>query len=646
MPKPSAWKELRLAQRQSLVISFVLSLWLLALPAVAEQTDAGASGPSARPEAPKVDPLDDPWLTEQGPPVPRPAEVAREQVVDRWQSAQPTPRARAEALKRVRLELGLGDLTAPAVALLRGASEEDPQIHAQLARDLAPGVPAIQMAGAKAFWQVGETGPATQAVVDALFAIAADFGVQLWLLDNFSILLLSVVLAASLAFMLLAALLVFPHAAHDLGDLLSSRTPGFARTAALVALLMVPLVLGEGVLGLALGLFAVGFTYATRHQRSVLAMAAVLLVIGLHPLAQLVSITTTIVDRDPVAQSATAIARGMATPADVERLEVAAEDDLLAAHALAYRARRLGLEEESLRWLDAIGARFPGDPVVLANRGNIEMRRGNTEAAIDYYERAADLSDSPTLLFDLSQAYASAFRMEEYERTLARAQSLGDREVAALSGLGEAELVADLGFPSGLLLDRFRSLALSQRPDSGIAEMLAPGRLGERWLVTAGAFVLVALFSVLIANRFDRASLCVRCGHRICTRCEDTVWSEEVCEDCHHLFQSPEATDPMLRMARLQALSEREVKIDRIVLVASMLVPGVAGFAARRPDFAMFGLLLFGWALAWILWPSGVFVDPLMMGGAALVCFAIPGVLSAIAYVAVVFGSLVARKNL
>jgi hypothetical protein len=99
-------------------------------------------------------------------------------------------------------------------------------------------------------------------------------------------------------------------------------------------------------------------------------------------------------------------------------------------------------------------------------------------------------------------------------------------------------------------------------------------------------------------------------------------------------------------MARLQALSVREARLDRVVLAASLIVPGVAGFAARRPDFAMFGLLLFGWALGWLCWPAGVFVDPMMMGSAALICFAIPGLLSLVAYVAVVVGSLVARKHL
>lgn len=617
----------------------------LALGAADEQVPAsGTIVPDIVPE----DQIADPSPAEKASVEPvRSVPAPRDLVRERWQRAQPTPHARAGALLRTRLELGLGDLTIPALVLMRESSgAEDPSVHAGLARQLAPGVPAIQIAAAKAYWSAGEVGWATQAAIDALLATTRNLSVKVWLLENLSLLLLTVVLFASLTFIVLAALAVFSHAAHDLGDILSLRTPGFARVAALAACLLVPLVLGEGVLGLALGLFALGFAYGKASQRSMLLLAAVMLVIGIHPLAQLVATTTTIVDQDPLVESTVAVLRGVESRADIERLEAAEGEDLLAIHALAYHDRRHGLPEDSRDRLDSILARAPTDAVALANRGTDEMRRGRTKRAIGDYERAAALLDSPVLLFDLSQGYARAFRMDEYERTLSRAQALDDEQVAALSRFDDADLVAELELPEALLVDRFRTLALGQDPDRLIAEALAPGHLGESWPVTVGGFVLVALVGLLFARRFDHASLCVRCGHRICTRCEGTVWSEEICEDCHHLFQNPEATDPLLRMARLQTLAERDARRGRIVFIASLLVPGVAGLAARRPDYALFGLLLFGWSLGWILWPSGVLVDPHQMGDAAWLCFAVPGLFSVLGYGTIVLGSLAARKKL
>jgi tetratricopeptide (TPR) repeat protein len=593
-----------------------------------------------------LDPTEDPWLSEQGPAVPKPAETAEDQVVAAWREAPQVAYARAAALRRVRLELGLGDLLAPARVISKSATEEDPEIYTAFARELAPGAPSVRFEHARALASSGDIGGATKALGAALWAVARNLSAQLWLLENVTFLLLLVVLAASFGLISLTALQVFPHVAHDLGDLLGGRRmPAFARSASLAALVLIPLAFGEGIVGLALGLFVVAFAYARSHQRNILAMAAVLLVVGLHPLAEVVSIATTLVERDPVAASAMAIVAGHETQADIERLEAVVDADPAAAHALIHRERRHGLVARSRDRLDALGSWQPSDGYVLAALANIEMRENNTEAAIGYYERAASQVDSATLLFDLSQAYAKAFRMEEYEATLVRAQRRDAAAVAALSSLDDADLVADLAFPTAILQDRFISRAMSHDPQFDLAAVLAPGRLGETWYMTAGAFVLAGLFCLLFANRFDHSTRCDRCGHRICTRCEETVWSEETCEDCHHLFQYPDATDPSLRMARLQALSRREVRINRILTAAALLVPGLAGLAARRPDFALVGLLLFGWISVWIAWPAGIFEDPLLMGNAAFLCLAIPGALALVAYVGIVFASLVVRKN-
>ena len=593
-----------------------------------------------------VDPVDDPWLTDQGPVVATLVAPREDRVMATWQQAPPRSHARTAELLRLRLESGLGDLVAPANVVLTDPATESPEVFSELARDLAPGMPSIQMAHARALWKAGDIGGSVRAAIQSGTAILFNLAVQLWILENVAFLLLVVVLASSLGFLLLAGLQVFSHAAHDLGDLLSSRTPGFARAAALAGLLLLPLCFGEGLIGVALSLFALAFVYGKSNQRSVLVIAAALLVIGLHPLAQLVSGATSIAERDPVLLSAFAVVGGVESPADIERLEAAAANDLAAAHAVAYRARRFGQIEESRAHLESISERFPSDGIALANRANIAMREGDSEVALGYYEDAAHLVESPELFFSLSQAYASSFRMEEYETTLSRAQQIGDDEVTALSAFDDADLVADLGYPTELLRSRLIQLALSVEPKVTVAEMLAPGLLGQEWMVTSGAFVAVALASLLVSRRFDHASLCTRCGHRICTRCEDTVWSDDICEDCHHLFQYPEATDPSLRMARLQALSEREVKISRVWLFLSVVFPGAAGIGAKRPDFAMFGLLLFAMVAVWLIWPAGPFEDPLMMGAVASVFFAVPGVLALLGYAGVTAASVVARKNL
>ncbi len=623
--------------------------WLIGLTSLCLVLAVGASV-SAEPAAAtgataSADPADDPWLTDQAPVVAKPVEVAEERVAAAWNAAPETEHARAAALRRARLEFGLGDLVGPASVIAAGATEEEPHVHAALARDLAPGVPAFQVEHAIALFRSGDTGAATLAVGEAALAVASNLLAQLWWVESAAFVLLVCLMGASFALFVLSALLVWSHAAHDLGDLLSAHTPVFARHAALAALVLAPFALGEGLLGLAVALFAVGFWYGSGHQRNALVMAAILFVVAVHPVAQLSTMARELVDGDPVVASTLRVLADEATGADLERLEAVAAEDPVAAHALAYRDRRYGLMESSRERLLAIVETHPSDYVALANLGNLEHRSGNLSGAIDYYERAAAVEYDATLLFDLSQAYAGAFRMEEYEATIERAQGVDDEAVAALSNLGEPSLVADLAFPMFQLRERFAGNLLAAEAESEVIAFIAPGRLAGAWYVTAGVFAVVALLGVLVADRWDHASLCARCGHRICNRCEETVWSSEICEDCHHLFQYPEATDPSLRMARLQALSEREALFDKVWLVLSIAIPGMAGFAAKRPDLAMMGLLLFSWVAATLVWPAGPFEDPLLMGGAAWVAFALPGILAAFAYAGVVVLGLIVRKS-
>jgi len=611
--------------------------------------DETVTGPAAAANSAEVvlpvDPADDPWLTDQAPVVAKPVEVASERVAAAWGAAPETAHARAAALRRARLEFGLGDLVGPARVIGGEATDDEPHVHAGLARDLAPGVPALQLDHAIALFRSGDTGAATLAVGEAALAVASNLLAQLWWIENAAFVLLVCLLSASCALFVLSAVLVWSHAAHDLGDVLSPHTPLFARHAALAALVLAPFALGEGVLGLAAALFAVGFWYGTGGQRNALVMAAILFVVAVHPVAQLSTMARALVEGDPIVASTLRVLADQSTVADLEGLEAAAAEDPVAAHALAYRDRRYGLMESSRERLLAIVDAHPSDHVALANLGNLEHRRGNLAGAIDYYERAAEVEYDPTLLFDLSQAYAGAFRMEEYEATLQRAQSVDGEAVAALSNIGDPSLVADLAFPMSQLRERFAGTLLATKAESEVIAFLAPGRLAGAWYVTAGVFAVVALLGVLFADRWDHASLCARCGHRICNRCEETVWSSEICEDCHHLFQYPEATDPSLRMARLQALSEREALFDKIWLALSIAIPGMAGFAAKRPDLAMVGLLLFSWVVATLVWPTGPFDDPWLMGGAAWVAFGLTGIVAAFAYAGVVLLGLIVRKS-
>jgi hypothetical protein len=174
---------------------------------------------------------------------------------------------------------------------------------------------------------------------------------------------------------------------------------------------------------------------------------------------------------------------------------------------------------------------------------------------------------------------------------------------------------------------------------------LAPGLLGSSVAAMGGAFVLAALLGTWVGGRFEPSSRCGRCGRRICTRCDGTVWSSEMCEPCHYLFDRPANTDPSMRDARIAQLRDRERRVARYETLAAVLIPGAGGVLARRPDLGIVGVLLFAFVVASVVWHRGVVPDPLAVGAAGPLALLIGAIAASVAYALVVLTSLVIRRS-
>jgi ribosomal protein L37AE/L43A len=175
--------------------------------------------------------------------------------------------------------------------------------------------------------------------------------------------------------------------------------------------------------------------------------------------------------------------------------------------------------------------------------------------------------------------------------------------------------------------------------------VLAPGRLGRSPGVLAGALAVVWLAGGLLSSRFQHAGRCARCGRRTCARCDDNVWSADLCDGCHHLFNRPQGTDPQLRMARLAALRRREGRIEKLATVGSLLLPGAAGLLAKRPDLSFVSLLLFAGAAACFFWHEGVVPDPLAVGQAGPLAFGVAGGVLLFLYAGAVLSGILIRRS-
>lgn len=498
--------------------------------------------------------------------------------------------------------MGLRSLDAPARALLLDPSAGSARARADAAAELAPGLPAARFARARALWDEGRPGPAWSELRAGVAALSSHVEAWLWVRAVGLAALAAACVIGGVLFLLLSGVAALPAAVRDLGGLPISM-PAPSRLALLVGILLVPAALGEGLLGVALALAALGFAYARLGSRLAIGAAALLVGAGLFPLGERAGGALTALGADPVAEAVFAVEHGFPDGAALARVERAASHDALAAGAQALRARRAG----AFALADARFAPLVAtdEPRWLNNAANVSLALGRVEEAVQRYERSARLASSPVTLFNLSQAYGRAVELEQQELALTEAQML------------DAEVVGDLtraftGLPAGIGVDlpagvdalapRLRDPGAAARWAAARRRGVAPGSLG-----TGAALFGAGLAGVLALGALSGVAL------RRLSRGRGDPFTENVAQ----LLQG-RSGDPSERMERLAELRERQVRAERFQLALSVCVPGAAGVLGRRPVLGLAASVSFAAALA--IWPRGALLvpDPLAVGAGAI----------------------------
>jgi tetratricopeptide (TPR) repeat protein len=632
-----------------------------ASPARAVEAPAAPADPAAAPESPSTPPVDaaegvgegaapaDPALPPAVAEAARPASgplPSHVEILERVWNAPGTPLAERVARTRAQMvQLGLPSLEPAARALLVARDPGDAVARARAAVELAPDLPAARTALAAALLAHGDLLGAGAAALGALAALPRHLDARLWMEATLLEVAVLALLAGSALYLLVAASLVVPRAAHDLGDLVLRRAapsvPACARGALLATVLLLPAVLGEGPFGCVLGLFTVVFLYGEGGSRAAAAAAALLVVAALHPAEDRARHAFAAVAADPLVPALDAAQRSVPSPLDLVRLERAAGADPLAAESLALRAKRDGRLVEADAALRALAA-DSRDARLLANAANARLLVGELDSAIELYERALELEESPVLLFNLSQAYARAIRLSEHEAVLTRAQDLDAAAVDALLASQDARgpLVADEPVPTGVLHRRLHQRAGETGTLSPLRAALAPGFLGGDPLRSVAALGLLAGVALALSGVFRASRACDRCGARLCPRCDRRGGAQGLCEACTRLHHRPETTDPQLRFERLAALRARGRREARLHFALALVVPGSAGLLGGRPARALAATLLVCGAGASVAACFELLPDPFAVGGAGALLLSALAAACAVLYGALLVAAL------
>ena len=565
-----------------------------------------------------------------------------------WRAEAEDSAARTRRTHRAAIQHGMWNFDAAARLLigpkLTGAGLE----QAQAAVTLSPDLPAARMALAWETWLEGDSPfAAVRTMFGALLSIARHLESSIWFSATTLYIGVLALIAGGLLTLGIYGALAFIHAAHDFGDLITSAMPTFARVALLGAVMLVPLALHQGLLGLALTLFSVGLIYGAARQRVVLCLAAIAVLVGAFPMARLAGTLLTAYVETPI-EAAVFATDGLALPGELRLLESAAESDPMAAMALAVLTRRSGNLAEADAQYRILLQQESANHATANNAANLKFELGELESAIALYRKSLEMKNSATVLFNLSQVQGQAFKLDDVGPTLAAAQQLDPARIAELTLLQGSDLAGftvDLPLPRRMLWERILAARSGESFAAELRSAIAPGALGHNAALSAGAFGLIAVLSLMVASRWTRSHWCGRCGRRMCPRCEPELGEEEDCESCNRLFLHPETTDRVMRAARVNALRYREQRLARVRLVASILLPGVAGALARCPWASLFGAISAVIAIMAIFWRNGVTPDPLILGAAAPMAFGLISVLALLCYSASVAISLAARSR-
>jgi len=595
------------------------ALLILAVPGHALDPEIPSASPAptdgAVAEAPLVEPTEAPVTpAEARPAAPVEAEPANPAPVDRLAAAfqatasQEPLEARVARVRREASRMGMVSAEPAARGVLLAERLGSDAARARAAVLLAPGLPSAWAALAAA----SPGFESLPALARGVRELDRNLDASVWLRATATRVLAWALVLGGALFLVVAAARSAPAAAHDLAHRLPGRLPPHALAAILVAVGMLPAVLGEGLVGLAAGAFVVALPWAPLRDRAALLFALVAVAAGLHPVTDETGRWIAALHADPVTVAIRNAEVGGLSPAQRERLERLAGRDPAAVHALVVWSKRTGRVDEAAAWLARLDPEAPPHPVLLNDAANVRLAAGDDGAALELYRLATELERRPEIYFNLAQVHGSRIELLEQEDALATAQALSASTVRELSELrGEGRLAVDLTWPTAELRARLASAADGSAVAAELRRSFGAGRLSGSPQAVGAAFLGVALLGMALGRGRVESRVCAGCGVRRCERCLPLEGKR-----CALCGAPADSASPLQRA------------LPRARRLAWRLVPGLAGLSTGRPWLGWLAAVSAVAAVAALALRDGVVTDPLAAGLAGRIAFVLASALA------------------
>ncbi|MBN1208572.1 MAG: hypothetical protein JXB05_27175 [Myxococcaceae bacterium] len=561
-------------------------------------------------------------------------------VWERWKEARKKGdsdgvRQGRAGLIKLRDEISASDFDAFSVSLVREAQARiaagDLSGAVQLAEaavELSPNLPYARfvLADAYARKSPGSVGSYIGELKTGFGTLTRDPRFWRPALGNLGAMALLAVLATAAAVVGVFFIRRVRYALHDFHHLFPRGTGRWQSLAVAVAALVMPLLLGVGVLPVLLVLFGAMALYLTMAERAV---AAVLLALaGLIPLAagQLARSTAF---AGTVAEDVYVLERGGFTGDDaaarVLTRHAAKEARFAELFALGrYQARR-GQLEEAVTAFKAAAALRQNHALLLTNFGNVLLASGDHEGAMRLYAEASQadsrLAAAPYNLGQVHRLQARAVTDDKVGGELQRANEALSTAHRLDSSLVGREVPPDDRLLVNLLL---LSPVLPQADLMSLADGRQAGRRVEAQLdrvllgaqgTAARAYPLaLALLFFLWGSARDRLQAtksCDKCGRPVCRRCDPELGRGAfMCSQCTNVFARKGVVPEALRARKQEEVQRHQTWMNRAALALGALLSGAGHLFAGLPVRGALYSFLFLLSLAAVVLRDGVLRAP------------------------------------
>lgn len=368
---------------------------------------------------------------------------------------------------------------------------------------------------------------------------------------------------------------------HDIGHLLPYYFSEKVKWTFTVFVLIIPIILGIGILWLCFLYTAIFWFYLRRNEKFFAFVFVIFMIFA--PIGISLYSTAVFSLKNPHFLHLIKVNEGFASDEDKKILVEWANnmgEIPEVFFTLGMLEKREDQLDEAIRYYKMAIDRDPSLAQAYNNLGNALFLRGKINEAVEAYKKALELNpESLASHYNLSQLLAMQYRFDESGEELERAVSIDPSKIFRIQTLstlyGDRILIDET-----MDIKRYWAVAQRQFPEKAlIREGIYRKLYGFGNIPSYPGYVFLILMMMImveiISQRVSFSIRCINCGGPVCFRCRRKKGEERLCHECTRLITYGERIDPDIKVLKSLQIKRFHRRERYIALFSSILIPGL-----------------------------------------------------------------------